>query len=251
MNRLQRWPCNAFQKLTADCDWSLLVSEKLEIVLRQRLPEMIHSPLYALAFVRRGIRLATLGKLLITQELSIHLPQWLFQASEIMLWEQQSTLTPFVEILVPVLARLIPFLCALRFWLWFVWFFDLAIYTWKDMFHAKAETAEEINIGLEKSLKFWTIKNLIELCSCISCRYFQTLVCITSSTRTWFFSECGPGPPAAWCFFFDSNSGMSCPSWRGHRTGCRRSLVRTLPLPPVAFATVAPLWCDLPEQSWY
>ncbi len=26
-------------------------------------------------------------------------------------------LTPFVETLVPVLARLIPFLCALRFWL--------------------------------------------------------------------------------------------------------------------------------------
>ena len=190
MNRLQRWPCNAFQKLTADCDWSLLVSEKLEIVLRQRLPEMIHSPLYALAFVRRGIRLATLGKLLITQELSIHLPQGLLQASEIMLWEQQSTLTPFVEILVPVLARLIPFLCALRFWLWFVWFFDLAIYTWKDMFHAKAE---EINIGLKKSLKFWTIKNLIELCSCISCGYFQNLCALPAARGLDFFPNVGPG----------------------------------------------------------
>ena len=31
--------------------------------------------------------------------------------------------------------------------------------------------------------------------------------------------------------------GMSCPSWPRHRTGYRRSPVRTLP--------VAPLWCDL------
>ena len=34
-------------------------------------------------------------------------------------------------------------------------------------------------------------------------------------------------------------------SWQRHRTGCRRSPVRTLPLPPVAFASVAPLCCDL------
>ena len=32
-------------------------------------------------------------------------------------------------------------------------------------------------------------------------------------------------------------SGMSCPSWQWHRTGCHRSPIRTLP--------VAPLWCDL------
>ena len=38
---------------------------------------------------------------------------------------------------------------------------------------------------------------------------------------------------------------MSCPSWQRHRTGCRRSPVRTLPLPLVAFASVAPLQCDL------
>ena len=35
--------------------------------------------------------------------------------------------TPLVEILVPSLGRLIPFLCALKFWLWLVWFLDLAI----------------------------------------------------------------------------------------------------------------------------
>ena len=37
---------------------------------------------------------------------------------------------------------------------------------------------------------------------------------------------------------------MSWPSWQRHRAGCRWSPVRTLPLPPVAFATVAPLWCQ-------
>ena len=36
-------------------------------------------------------------------------------------------LTPLVEILVPRVGRLIPFLCALKFWLWLVWFLDLAI----------------------------------------------------------------------------------------------------------------------------
>ena len=37
------------------------------------------------------------------------------------------------------------------------------------------------------------------------------------------------------------NTGMSCPSWQWHRTGYRRSPVRTLP--------VAPLWCDLGRCS--
>ena len=41
--------------------------------------------------------------------------------------------------------------------------------------------------------------------------------------------------------------------WQRHRTGCSRSPIRTLTLPSVAFALVAPLWCDLgcgvPEQS--
>ena len=36
-------------------------------------------------------------------------------------------LTPLVEILVPRVGRLMPFLCALKFWLWLVWFFDLAM----------------------------------------------------------------------------------------------------------------------------
>lgn len=42
-----------------------------------------------------------------------------------MCWGEE--LTPLVEILVPSLGRLIPFLCALKFWLWLVWFLDLAI----------------------------------------------------------------------------------------------------------------------------
>ena len=37
----------------------------------------------------------------------------------------------------------------------------------------------------------------------------------------------------------------SCPNWQRHRPGCYQSPVRTLPLPPVAFVLVAPLWCDL------
>ena len=36
-------------------------------------------------------------------------------------------LTPLVEILVPSVGRLMPLRCALKFWLWLVWFFDLAI----------------------------------------------------------------------------------------------------------------------------
>ena len=46
--------------------------------------------------------------------------------------------------------------------------------------------------------------------------------------------------------------GMSCPSWQRHRTGCRRSPIRILPLPPVAFASVAPLpvWCDSDRAAW-
>ena len=47
---------------------------------------------------------------------------------------------------------------------------------------------------------------------------------------------------------FEYQEGMSCPSWQRHRTGCHRSLVWTLPLPPVLGGVcmlVAPLWCDL------
>ena len=40
---------------------------------------------------------------------------------------RREVLTPFVEILVPRVGRLMPFLCALKFWLWLVWFLDLAI----------------------------------------------------------------------------------------------------------------------------
>jgi hypothetical protein len=95
---------------------SLLVSEELEIVLRQRLPKMVHASLDTLLGVRGGIRLSALGKLLIAQKFGVHLR---FEDNSL---SRNSTkqcidtkLTPFVEILVPVLARLIPFLCALRF----------------------------------------------------------------------------------------------------------------------------------------
>lgn len=42
-------------------------------------------------------------------------------------WGWGGALTPLVEILVPRVGRLMPFLCALKFWLWLVWFFDLAM----------------------------------------------------------------------------------------------------------------------------
>jgi hypothetical protein len=51
----------------------LLVSEKLEVVLRQRLAEVVNSALNALLRMSGGIRLSTLSKLLIAQKLGIHL----------------------------------------------------------------------------------------------------------------------------------------------------------------------------------
>ena len=45
------------------------------------------------------------------------------------------------------------------------------------------------------------------------------------------------------------------PSWQRHRTGCRRSPVRTLPLPPGAFACwrrpCGVAWDAVPEQTWF
>lgn len=39
----------------------------------------------------------------------------------------QTTLTPLMHLKLKRAGRLMPFLWALRFWLWQVWFFDLAI----------------------------------------------------------------------------------------------------------------------------
>lgn len=51
----------------------------------------------------------------------------------------RARLTPLVETLRPTLALVIPFLWALKFWLWAVWFLDLAIYT----------PCEKRNIGIQ------------------------------------------------------------------------------------------------------
>ena len=73
---------------------------------------MVHAALDTLLGVLGNILLPTLGKLLIAQKLGIHLVgdrtsrQSLGNHTTMGFLE----LTPFVEILVPVLARLIPFL---------------------------------------------------------------------------------------------------------------------------------------------
>ena len=69
-----------------------------------------------------------------------------------------------------------------------------------------------------------------------------------TSTRAGQRPARGTPPPRRRCAIEPHAGQEGClviVSWQRHRTGCRRSPVRTLPLPPVAFASVAPLCCDL------